>query len=365
MNIKTNIALDTIAPYVPGKPIDAVKRELGLTDVIKLASNENPLGCSEKAKKAVIQALEQAALYPDSNFTDLRQKLAAQFGLLPTQFFFGAGSDGIIEMIPHAFLNHGDQAVMSATTFPLYQTNTKIAGGQCVIVPLDADYCYDLDAMAAKITPKTKIVWLCNPNNPTGTTYSKAAQEKFLAQVPHDVLVVIDEAYYEYVAQDDFPDSLALLEQYPNIIILRTFSKIYGLASMRIGYAIAHPDIIAALEKVRGPFNVSTLAQVAALASLDDPDFLQHSINHNAQNLQFLVKQFTQMGLKCLPSATNFVMVNTGVDSRVLFPQLLQKGVIVRPGHLYGMDTFLRISVGTLSECQTCVQALQDCLAEL
>jgi histidinol-phosphate aminotransferase len=355
-------ALNSIAPYIPGKPIEEVKRELGLKKVIKLASNENPLGCSPKAREAIIKTLETPALYPDGNCTDLRNALAKKFGLKPTQFFFGAGSDGIIEMIPKAFMNPGDESIMAFPSFPLYETNIKLADGICVQVPLDKNYCFDLAAMAEKLSQKTKIIWLCNPNNPTGTMYTKDQQDEFLQKIPEDVLVVLDEAYYEYVTRKDYPESVDLLNKYTNIIILRTFSKIYGLASARIGYAISNEEIIGALEKVRSPFNVNTYAQVAATASLDDETFKMLSYTTNKQNKEFLYQAFEVMGLPYLPSETNFIMVDVKKNSKEVFQSLLRKGIIVRPGNIFGMDTWLRVTIGTKEECEVFVEALKEVL---
>lgn len=359
MRVKARDVLNSIAPYVPGKPIDEVKRELGLQKVIKLASNENPLGCSPKAKEAMLEVMNAPSLYPDPNCTELRNKLAQRMKLKPTQLFFGAGSDGIIEMIPKAFINPGDESIMACPSFPLYRTNTRLAGGICIEIPLDANHCFDLDAMASKINSKTKMVWLCNPNNPTGTMFTKKQQDAFLKKIPHNVLVVLDEAYYEYVTRDDYPESLELLDIYDNIIILRTFSKIYGLASARIGYAIANEKIIAHLEKVRSPFNVSSYAQAAAAASLEDEEFKKLSYSTNQQTKEYLYQAFNQLGLNYLPSETNFIMVDTQKDSQQVFRSLLQQGIIVRPGKNFGMDTWLRVTIGTKEECEAFIEALK------
>lgn len=360
MKIQIRNVLNDIAPYIPGKPIEDVKRELGLERVIKLASNENPLGCSSKAKEAMVDAINKSALYPDGNCTDLRNALAEKMGLKPTQFFFGAGSDGIIEMIPKAFIEPGDESIMAFPSFPLYETNIKLAGGICMQVPLDKNYCFDLDAMAEKINKRTKVIWLCNPNNPTGTMYTREQQDAFLQKVPENIVVVLDEAYYEYVTREDYPESLALLDKYPNIIILRTFSKIYGLASARIGYAISNETMIGYLERVRSPFNVCTYAQVAATASLDDEEFKMLSYSTNKENKEFLYNEFNKIGLRYLPSETNFIMVDTAKDSKEVFQALLRKGIIVRPGYVFGMNTWLRVTIGTKEECEEFVEALKE-----
>ncbi|MGE4282371.1 MAG: histidinol-phosphate transaminase [Clostridia bacterium] len=359
MSIVFRKVLDNIAPYVPGKPIEEVQQELGLEKVIKLASNENPLGCSAKAKEAMIEIMERPGLYPDANCTELRNLLAEKLKLKPEQFFFGAGSDGIIEMIPSAFINPGDECIMAFPSFQLYETNTILAGGICVKVPLDKNYCFDLDAMAEKITDKTKLIWLCNPNNPTGTMYTQSQQNAFLEKVPANVIVVLDEAYYEYVTQPDYPESLNLLNKYSNVIILRTFSKIYGLASARVGYAISNTEIIGYLERVRSPFNVSSYAQAAASASLRDDRFKELSFSTNKENKEYLYDALTQLGLSYLSSETNFIMVDVRQNSEKIFQALLHKGIIIRPGHLYGMDTWLRVTIGLREECEEFIEALK------
>ncbi len=362
MTIQVREVLNQIKPYVPGKPIEEVQRQLGLQKIVKLASNENPLGCSAKAKSAMMKTLENPALYPDANCTELRNMLAKKMNLKPTQFFFGAGSDGIIEMIPKVFMNPGEESIMASITFPLYETGIKLSDGMCVKVPLNDKYCFDLDTMAARITEKTKLIWLCNPNNPTGTIYTKQQQDKFLQMVPKDVVVILDEAYYEYVTCDDYPESLDLLEQYSNIIILRTFSKIYGLASLRVGYAISNIDMIAKLEKVRSPFNVNRFAQVAAVASLEDEEFKNLSYETNKENKEFLYYSFKKLGLDYLPSETNFITVNVEKDSQKIFEALLHKGIIVRPCGGYDMPTWIRVTIGTKEECESFIQALVEVL---
>ncbi len=360
--IQVRKVLNQIKPYVPGKPIEEVQRELGIQKIIKLASNENPLGCSAKAKSAMQKTLENPALYPDANCTDLRNMLAKKMNLKPTQFFFGAGSDGIIEMIPKAFMNPEEESIMASITFPLYETGIILADGVCVKVPLDANYCFDLDAMAQRINEKTKIIWLCNPNNPTGTIFTKQQQEKFLQMVPKDVIVILDEAYYEYVTCETYPESLDLLKQYPNVIILRTFSKIYGLASLRVGYAISNEYIIAQLEKVRSPFNVNRFAQAAAIASLEDKEFRNLSYKTNKENKEFLYRSFEKLGLDYLPSETNFVTFDVKKDSQEVFHALLHKGFIVRPCSGYDMPTWIRVTIGTNDECKAFVHVLEEVL---
>lgn len=354
--------LSKIATYIPGKPIEEVQKELNLKKIIKLASNENPLGSSPKAVKAIINQTEKTSYYPDSNFSELRERLSYKLNIEPNQLFFGAGSDGIIEMIPHAFINPNEEVIMANPSFPLYKNNTIIAQGNCIEIPLDKEYRFDLNTMLESITDKTKLIWLCNPNNPTGTMYTDKEQFQFIKNVPKNILIIIDEAYYEYVTRNDYPESVNLLKEHNNIIILRTFSKIYGLASLRIGYAISNTELISDLEKVRSPFNVSSFAQVAALACLDDDEFKNTTYNINRENKEYLYTCFKQLGLDYLPTETNFIMVNVKQNSLDVFDKLLKEGIIVRPGYNYGMKNWLRVTIGTKEECLIFIEKLKEVL---
>lgn len=360
MSIKFRKATETISPYIPGKPIDEVKRELNLTRVIKLASNENPLGCSPYARKAIEDALENPALYPDGNCTSLKEALSQKLGVNPSQLMFGAGSDEIIRMIAQIFINPGDESIVSFPSFQSYDIAVQTMDGVLFRVALDKDYRFDLDSMAAGITDKTKVIWLCNPNNPTGSSFSRKEQDNFLGKVPRHIIVVLDEAYYEYVTREDYPESINLLPSHPNIIILRTFSKIYGLASLRAGYAIAGEEITGYLNRVRGAFNVNTFAQVAAAASLKDDDFRNKSREMNIKGKEYLYGEFTGMGLRYLPTDGNFIMVDVGMDSKQTFKKLLEKGIIIRPGDIFKMDTWLRVTVGNQEENEEFIKALRE-----
>ncbi len=359
--LKHRQAISYLTPYIPGKPIEEVKRELGIQKVIKMASNENPLGCSPAAKKAVANMLDQLAIYPDGNCTDLKTKLSDLFGLSPDHFLLGAGSDEILEMIAQAYINPGDETIMASPSFSRYEAVTRVMDGKIIELPLK-NHALDLEAMAGAITPKTKVIWLCNPNNPTGTIFTMNQQRELLKKTPSNVLVVLDEAYYEYVTDANYPKSVELLEEYENIIILRTFSKIYGLAALRIGYAIGHPDMISSINRVRGPFNVTTVAQVAALASLDDPDFKERSRRNNEQGKEFLYNAFKNMGLEYIKTHANFIMVNTGRHSKEVFQDLLRQGVIVRTGDIFKMDNWIRVTIGTPEENSEFIKALQRVL---
>ncbi len=360
-NLTFRQSLEKISPYVPGKPIDDVKRELGLERVIKLASNENPLGCSPMAKKAVTDMLENPALYPDGNCTELRNELSQVFGLKPQQFVFGAGSNEIISFIAQVFINPGDESIMPVPSFLWYEIAVRTMDGVVVEVPLK-NHRHDLDAMKASITDKTKVIWLCNPNNPTGTLFTQEELLNFLKDVPKNIIVVLDEAYYEFVTDSAYPQSVPLLESYPNLIILRTFSKVYGLASLRVGYGMTSIEIAGYLNRVRPPFNINTLAQAAALASIRDSEFKQRSHESNRAGKEYLYEQFTQMGLEYIPTETNFMMVNVRTDGMEVFRKLLQKGVIIRFDPGFGMPEWIRVTIGTQEENEIFIDALKAVL---
>jgi len=347
--------------YQPGKPIEEVKREFGLTDVIKLASNENPFGCSEQAKAAIQAELSHTSLYPDGAAQDLTSALAKHLGVKPNQLILGAGSDEVILMLARAFLSKGDETVMASHTFPQYKHNSEIEGAISIEVPLK-DGKHDLQAMLDEVTEKTKIVWICNPNNPTGTMVTHAEVETFLQHIGTEVLVVLDEAYIEYNTSTDFLNGLAILESYPNLVLLRTFSKIYGLASLRIGYGIGHPDIIRSINQVREPFNTSRFAQAAASAALSDQAFIERCRQANADGLAYLNEQFTRLGLKAYPAYGNFIMVDTGKPADAVFGELLRRGIIVRGGHQLGFPTMLRVTVGSNEQNEKFVAVLEEVL---
>ena len=349
--------IDKISPYVPGKPISDVQRELGLTNVIKLASNENPFGCSPKVKQAIAEGLPEINLYPDGNATLLRESLAKHHGLDPEQFVFGAGSNEIISFIAQLFLDPGDESIYPEPSFVWYDTAVKAAGATPVIIPLK-DFTIDLDAMKNAITEKTRIIWICNPNNPTGTIITGAQQEEFLDAAPPNVVVALDEAYYEYAKGEDYPESVPLLKKYPNIIVLRTFSKAYGLASLRVGYGMASPEIISYLNRLRPPFNINTLAQKAAIAALEDQSFVRHAVSETKKGLLALYDAFDKLGLKYVKSHANFIWVETPYQSGEIFQMLLRKGVIVRPF----MKNWLRITAGTEEENRILVKSLEEIL---
>lgn len=331
--------------YEPGKPIEYVARELGLDpgDIIKLASNENPFGPSPLAIAAARRALEQGELYPDGGCFDLRQKLAAVRGLGADQFIVGNGSNEIIELLGHAFVEPGDEVVMGAPAFVVYKLVTLLFGAKAVEVPL-RDWRHDLDAIRAAITPRTKLVYVCSPNNPTGTANAEAELLAFARQLPDHVVAVFDEAYAEFLERE--PDMRPLIAEGRKIVCLRTFSKIYGLAALRIGYGYASAELCGLLNRVRQPFNVNAIAQAAALAALDDREFAAKTVRENRAGLAQLERGCRELGLEFVPSVANFMLIKVGDGMRV-FEALQRRGVIVRPVKSYGLPEWVRITVGT------------------
>lgn len=351
--------------YQPGKPIDEVKREYGLTHVIKLASNENPFGCSPKAKEAIQSLLDQTNIYPDGASYELTQAMAKHYGVEPDQIVFGAGADEVIMMIARAFLSPGDETIMADRTFPQYKHNATVEQATVIEVPLK-EGVHDLEAMKAAVTDKTKIIWVCNPNNPTGTMVTTEEMERFLQGIPDRVMVVLDEAYMEYVTDEGIAQGLDLLKRYPNVVVLRTFSKIYGLASLRIGYAIGRPDVIRSINQVREPFNTTSFAQKAALAALADQEFVEQCRRLNRMGIEYLQGEFRRLGLGCYPAHGNFILVDVKRDAKTVYEELLKRGIIVRGGHApsIGFPTSLRVTVGSQEQNEEFIQALEAVLQE-
>jgi histidinol-phosphate aminotransferase len=363
MPLPLNPNLNAVPVYQPGRPIEEVARELGLPagGIIKLASNENPLGPSRLALAAMRKALAQANLYPDGNAFYLKQKLAAKLGVTPANLILGNGSNEVLEFIGHALIAPGAEVVVSQYCFAVYPIVTALFGGKLVVVPAKA--CgHDLDAMLAALTPNTRVVFVANPNNPTGTSVTREDLARFVAAVPDNVLLALDEAYFEFL---DAP--LDLLPEIrggrkPNLLLMRTFSKIYGLAGLRLGYGIGHPDLIAEFEKVRQPFNINAIAQAGALAALDDTAHVEKTRRVNSRGLRFYGRAFRKLGLEFIPSSANFVLVRVGDGQRV-FNQMQRLGVIVRPMGGYQLPEWVRISIGTPKENKRCLETLQAALA--
>ena len=352
-----------IAPYEPGKPIEELEREFGLTDVIKLASNENPLPPSERVLKAIADALPHLNRYPDGSAHYLRIALARRHGLNPDQLIMGNGSNELIELIVRAFLRPGEEAVIPHPSFVVYPMIVQAAGGIRVVVTLK-DHRLDLEAMARAITPMTKLVFVANPNNPTATVVTAEEVTTFMARVPDKVIVVFDEAYFEFAQGPDFPDSLGFMKHGRKVVVLRTFSKAASLAGLRVGYAIADPDCVSLLNRIRQPFNINSLAQVAALAALEDDSHILECLRMNEAGRHFLCEEFTAMGVKYVPSRANFILVDVGRSGSDIFQRLLKEGVIVRPMSSFAMETALRITIGTPEENRRLVKALKKVLAE-
>lgn len=351
-----------LSPYQPGKPIEELERELGISDIIKLASNENPLGCSPRVLDAVEAGLSELSLYPDGNGFVLKQALADFYRRPLAEITLGNGSNDILELVGRAFLKPGDEAVFAQHSFAVYPIVVQAVGATGVCVPAK-DWGHDLEAMAAAITPCTRVVFIANPNNPTGTWVEGDALDTFLARVPENVLVVLDEAYGEYVATGELPDGLGYLERFPNVIVSRTFSKAYGLAALRVGYAFAHPDITNVLNRVRQPFNVNSLALRAAVAALGDQDFVTRSREQNAAGMRQIQEGLRALGLSWIPSRGNFLAIDLQREGLPVYDALLRQGVIVRPVANYGMPNFLRVTIGSPSENDRFLAALRAVLA--
>lgn len=340
----------SFAAYVPGKPASELAREMGLdeTSIVKLASNENPLGPSPKAKDAMRAALDEMARYPDGNGFELKQALAARYRMDMSRIVLGNGSNDVLELAGRTFLSPGTSAVYSQHAFAVYPLTIQSIGATHIEVPAKA-FGHDLDAMAAAIRDDTRIVFIANPNNPTGTFASGETIRRFLDRVPRRVLVVLDEAYTEYLPDEDRYDSLAWLEAYPNLLVSRTFSKAYGLAGLRVGYGFAHPDVADLMNRVRQPFNVNALAQAGAVACLADTDYLARSRGVNTDGMKQIVGGVTRLGVDHIPSRGNFVCIHAGKAGEI-YQALLREGVIVRPVGGYGMPEWLRVSIGLPEE---------------
>jgi len=348
-----------LKPYIPGKPIEEVKRELGLKEVIKLASNETSVGPSPLAIEAIKKEIENIYLYPEGSSRLLREKIAHKLNLDKEMIIVGNGADNVIDLVGMAFINDGDEVITGEITFPAYETITKIMGGKLILIKLK-DFRFDLEKIAQRINEKTKIVFLCNPNNPTGTILTKEEVTNFMKKVPQDVVVVFDEAYYDYVEDQNYPNSLSYVLEEKNVIILRTFSKIAGIAGIRVGYGIARPELISYLNRVVNPFTTNRLAQVAALASLDDEEHRKKVLRSNQEGKKYLYRELKEIDLFYLPTEANFIFIDLKEDSEVIFEKLLKKGVIIRPGKTWGCPRFIRVTIGTAYENEKFIQALKE-----
>jgi histidinol-phosphate aminotransferase len=354
-------------PYKAGKPIDELERELGITNIIKLASNENPLGPSPRALEAMQAEMNGVWLYPDGNGFALKDKLATLHAVERSQITLGNGSSEPLEFIVRAFVQPGDEVLFSEHSFAIYPIVTQAVGGVGVAAPA-REWGYDLTALKAHISAKTRVIFIANPNNPTGTWLAGAELEAFIAALPPEIIVVVDEAYYDYASHpalgaEGYPNAIEWVAKYPNLMVTRTFSKSYALAGLRVGYAVSHPEVGDLMNRVRPPFNVNNLAMAAAVAALEDRDHLRTSVEMNSAGLQQLTSAFDAMGLEYIPSVGNFISVDVARPAAPVYEALLREGVIVRPVANYGMPNHLRVTVGLAEENERFVVALQKVLA--
>ena len=359
-NIQTRRAVEGIVSYPLGDSPEQIKEKYCLKTVRKMSDNENVYGCSKRVKEAITQHLQQLSIYPDGTTSKLIEKLSVFYKLGKERFLIGNGSEEIIRLLTRAYINPGDEAIMAAMTFPRYETNVVIEGGKSITVPM-ADGAHNLSNMYEKITEKTKMIFICNPNNPTGTIVGKEELLQFIKKVPQNILIILDEAYYEYVSSTDFLESVPLLNNHPNLVILRTFSKIYGLASLRIGYGIMHPKIVKELHKVKEVFNVNQLAQVAAEIALDDQEFIKGCAEKNEWERAFVCDQLFEMGIHYFPSETNFVFI---FSHYALSEKLITNGIVVRQMKFTGYTDAFRLTLGTREDNETFLNLLKEIVGE-
>lgn len=344
-----NLGVQHLSPYQAGKPIEELERELGISNIVKLASNENPFGLPEHAKQAIIDQLNEATRYPDANGFYFKQVVAQKFGVQPEQITLGNGSNDLLELIARTFVSEKDEILFSQYAFIVYPLVAQAINAKSVVVPAK-DFGHDLDAFLAAISPQTKLIYLANPNNPTGTFFTHQQMADFLAKVPQNVIVVLDEAYTEFTTPDERVDSFQLLQQHANLVICRTLSKAYGLAALRLGYAVSHTEIADLFNRVRQPFNCNSLALAAGVAVMNDESFIQKVVENNRLEMARYQAFFTQNGFEYIPSKGNFITVDLKRPALPIYEKLLTQGVIVRPIGVYGMPNHLRISIGLPAE---------------
>lgn len=354
-------SLKDVKPYVPGRPIEEVKRELGLRHVVKLASNENPYPPSPKVLQAMATASRNVNRYPDGGCHYLREAISKKFNVDSRQIIFGNGSDELIVMAVRALVNDGDEVVIPKPSFLIYTIASQIAGARIKEIPL-REFHYDLEAMQKAVTKKTRVIFLGNPDNPAGTYLTQKSMEEFLKRIPSETLVFMDEAYFEYVHANDYVDSLGLMKAFPNLMVSRTFSKMYGLAGLRIGYAFADPELIGYFERLREPFNVNSMAQAAALACLKDSAYYRAIAKDVEEQRKYLYDQLDRCGVRYEKSFTNFILVSSPIPARDMTRKLLQQGVIIRDMTNWGLTDYIRVSIGRASENKKFIKAFQKCL---
>lgn len=359
MGVKIRDEINEVAKYIAGKPISEVQRELGIVKVVKMASNENPLGCSPKVKIALKEIVDKTYLYPDAGNHDLIETLSEKLNVEKDEIFLGGGSSSLIKVICNTILSKDDESIIADNTFALYENYTKLMGARPIKIPLK-DFKLDVEAMVEAITDKTKVIWFCNPNNPTGTIFNAEDFNKVIDRIPEEVLIVMDEAYIEYVADRSFPNSLELRKNRKNFIILRTLSKAYGLASLRVGYGIADRELVSFFNRVINPFEVNLYAQVAAVAALKDEEFLDGVTSFNYFEREKFYIELKKLGYEYIESQANFILININGDDKFLSQYLLKKGFIIRPGHLLGCDGYIRVSLGTEEENNKFIEVLLE-----
>ncbi|RQD78176.1 MAG: histidinol-phosphate transaminase [Halanaerobium sp. MSAO_Bac5] len=348
--------------YQAGKSIEEVKREFGLDKIVKLASNENPLGPAPEVIETIKNEAENVYLYPDSDSRILKENLSKHYSLPLENIFIGNGSDEILDLLMTLLLNEGDQIVQGDPSFIKYELAAKSRGGESIKIELDENHRLQPEKMLEAITDQTRAIFICNPNNPTGTMLEKKEIEALLKKVPEEVLFVVDQAYYEYMTAEEYFDGIELLAQYPNLFLMRTFSKAYGMAGLRVGYGLGNPKLVDYLNRIRGPFNVNRIAQLAAAAALEADDHLQKCYQLNKKGKAYLYQQFSELDLEYIETQSNFMMVDTGIAAEKVFKELQQKGVIIRPGHQFGMESWIRLTIGTQAENEFFIEKLKDLL---
>jgi len=362
--LRTKPIFSQLNPYVPGKTIEEVREAYGLDNIVKLASNENPLGFSEHVQKGLQESITQLEIYPDGYARQIRNVLASSLEVDEKQMLFGNGSDEVVQIICRTFLEPGTNTVMATPTFPQYRHNALIEGAEVREVPV-VDGDHDLETMLNQIDEQTRVVWLCNPNNPTGNMIDQKAFDHFMSVCPEDVLVVVDEAYREYVTDSSYADSLSALSTYPNLMITRTFSKAYGLAALRFGYGIASKELISTLEPAREPFNTNVLAQKAAMLALEDSAFIQHTYDHNKKVKKEMMAFCDRLGLGYYPSEANFLLIHLPISGDEMTEHLLQNGYIVRSGEALGIPNSIRLTMGREDDMNHIMKVMENKLSSV
>ena len=364
MSVKPRKALKDVKPYVPGKPIEELKRELGIEEeIVKLSSNESSAGTSPKALEAMKKSIEEMYLYPDDVCYYLKRGIAKHLSVAEDNLIMGNGSVEIILYAPLAYLSPEDEFITGEQAFLIGKISAKVMGAKFVGIP-EKDYRHDLNAIRNAVTEQTKIIYVDNPCNPLGTKLSKKEIEDFVYSIPDGILIILDEAYYEFVRDEDFPDSTKFIKEGKNVLILRTFSKIYGLAGSRIGYGIGPPEIVSTISKTRIPFNVNRLGQIGALAALDDEEHIKRTLKVIGEGKEYLTKEFEKIGIFYIPTCTNFLTIKTNIDGEKLFMELLKKGIIVRPLAGYGIPEFVRVTIGTMEQNERFIKTLKETLVK-